>query len=49
MGKGLGILKSGVHIAFTAGTGALVFVDLVAYLARMNLKLLKNDEEGTLS
>ncbi len=34
MGKGLLIKKQGVHIAFTAGTGVLVFLDLVAHLAR---------------
>jgi hypothetical protein len=39
MGKGLGVQRSGVHIAFTAGTGVLVFVDLVANLIRFNLSL----------
>ena len=34
MGKGLLIKSQGVHIAFTAGTGVLVFLDLVAHLAR---------------
>ena len=32
MGKGLGIEQAGRHVAFTAGTGVLVFVDLVAHL-----------------
>jgi len=32
MGKGLGIDQTGVHVAFTAGTGVLVFVDLVAHI-----------------
>ena len=44
MGKGLGIQRSGVHIAFTAGTGVLVFVDLVAHLVRKNLGLLSHEE-----
>jgi len=34
LGKGLGIQKEGTHIAFVAGTGVLVFMDLVAYLIR---------------
>ena len=48
MGKGLGIEKSGVHMAFTGGTGSLVFVDLAAFLVRMNLNLLKDHERGVL-
>ena len=45
MGKGLNVMTSGVHIAFTAGTGILPFLDLVAYLIRLNLGILseKND------
>ena len=34
MGKGLQMKSKGVHIAFTAGTGCLVFLDLVAHLLR---------------
>jgi hypothetical protein len=34
MGKGLCIQKEGTHVAFVAGTGVLVFIDLVAYLVR---------------
>ena len=49
MGKGLGIKKEGVHIAFTGGTGTLVFVDLVAHLVRKNLNLLKEHESGYIS
>ena len=49
MGKGLGIQKSGTHIAFTAGTGILVFVDLVAFLVRKNLNLLKDHEKEYIS
>ncbi len=44
MGKGLGIEKSGTHIAYTAGTGILVFVDLIAYLIRRNLGLMSEPE-----
>ena len=34
MGKGLCLKRTGTHIAFSAGTGILVYVDLVAYLVR---------------
>ena len=44
MGKGLDIQPTGTHIAFSAGTGCLVFVDLVAHLIRKNLGLLQKDE-----
>ena len=30
IGKGLEVSRTGVHIAFAAGTGVLCFVDLVA-------------------
>ena len=40
MGKGLEILPKGTHIAFTGGTGVLVFIDLVAHLLRKVLGLL---------
>ena len=48
MGKGLDIQAEGTHIAFSAGTGCLVFVDLVAHLVRKNLGLLDADEEAQL-
>ena len=32
MGPGVDLSPKGKHIAYTAGTGVLVFVDLVAYL-----------------
>ena len=32
MGKGLCIQPSGVHVAFCAGTGVLVFLDLIGHL-----------------
>lgn len=37
MGKGLMVNRKGVHVAFAAGTGVLVFVDLVMHLALVNL------------
>ena len=32
MGKGLCLEESGVHVAFCAGTGVLVFLDLISHL-----------------
>jgi len=49
MGKGLDIQPDGTHIAFTAGTGILIFVDLVAHLIRKNLGQLEKHEEQQLS
>ena len=37
LGKGLNVKPTGVHIAFSGGTGVLVYIDLVAYLIRENL------------
>lgn len=37
MGKGINAKPSGVHIAFSGGTGVLCYLDLVAYLIRENL------------
>ena len=34
-----------MHIAFTAGTGCLMFLDLVAYLIRKNLMMLNSEED----
>jgi hypothetical protein len=42
MGKSLGLRKHGNHVAFVAGTGVLVFLDLVALIAKANLGLLAN-------
>lgn len=39
MGKGLMVKQSGVHVAFAAGTGVLVFIDLVMQLALVNMGL----------
>ena len=44
MGMGLQIYPTGVHIAYTAGTGCLVFMDLVAYLIRKNLNQMTSKE-----
>ncbi len=49
MGKGLDIQQDGIHIAFTGGTGILVFIDLVAHLIRKNLGQLDTTEEKQLS
>ena len=46
MGKGLQIAHDGIHIAFTAGTGCLLFLDLVAHLVRKNLKQLSTTEDS---
>ena len=48
MGKGLQVDKTGIHIAFTAGTGSLLFLDLVAHIVRKNLKMLNNEEDKML-
>ncbi len=45
MGKGLGIHSQGTHIAFTGGTGVLVFLDLVAHLLRKVLGMLDAEED----
>ena len=41
MGKGLNIQVDGEHIAFAAGTGVLVFIDLVSHLI---LRILSENE-----
>lgn len=46
MGKGLQIKRDGIHIAFTAGTGNLLFLDLVAHLIRKNLKVLNERDDS---
>ena len=42
MGKGLGLTKDskGNHFAFAAGTGVLVFIDLIAKLTLSELDLI---------
>ena len=49
LGKGLEIKNGGVHIAFTAGTGLLPFIDLVAHLIRKKLNLLKENEKDNIN
>ena len=48
LGKGLGIHQEGNHVAFVAGTGVLVFVDLVSFLIRQNLGLLSQTDNRIL-
>jgi hypothetical protein len=36
MGKGLGVQNAGVHVAFAAGTGVLVFLDLITRIILHN-------------
>jgi NAD(P)H-flavin reductase len=48
MGTGLQVDKTGIHIAFTGGTGSLLFLDLVAHLVRKNLKMLNREEDKML-
>jgi NAD(P)H-flavin reductase len=38
-GKGLSLKPTGVHIAFAAGTGVLVFLDLVARIILHNSEI----------
>ena len=45
MGKGTLIDMNGVNIAFTAGTGCLVFLDLVAFLIKLNLGIDYNPKD----
>ena len=44
MGRGLMIEPSGLHVAFAAGTGALVFLDIVSRIILSNNKLLPVDK-----
>ena len=37
MGRGLQIQENGLHVGFCAGTGALIFLDLVAHLLIVNI------------
>ena len=37
MGKSLGVKRYGTHLAFAAGTGAITFMDMAAYVARFVL------------
>lgn len=46
MGKGLEPSQNGLHIAFAAGTGVLVFVDLVAHLILQHFGLADKIDNG---
>jgi len=39
MVKGLMVKPKGIHVAFAAGTGVLVFVDLVMQVALANMQI----------
>lgn len=49
MGKSLGVKRSGTHLAFAAGTGAITFMDLSAYVARFVLGELDEKESAEIS
>jgi hypothetical protein len=44
-GKGLGVQPTGVHVAFAAGTGVLVFLDLVSRILLHNVGVLPLGED----
>jgi len=44
MGKGLAPAQTGIHIAFSAGTGNLCFVDMMAHVALSVLGLLSKED-----
>jgi hypothetical protein len=44
MGHGLAMKKGGNHVAFTAGTGIYVYMDLVTHLARKMMGTLSEKE-----
>jgi hypothetical protein len=46
MGKSLGVKRHGEHIAFAAGTGAITFMDLSAYIARFVLGEMDKEESS---
>jgi len=45
MGKGLCITgeTKGLHVAFAAGTGVLVFIDLICRIALTNMELIPTE------
>ena len=49
LGKGLYLKPAGVHVAFTAGTGILPFIDLVAHLIRANLDQLNINPKNNMN
>ena len=47
MGKGLQVEERGIHLAFCAGTGVLVYLDLVGHLIlRNSLPFIKHNSGG---
>ena len=44
-GKGLDLRPTGIHVAFAAGTGVLVFLDLITRLILHNTRVLSLGEE----
>lgn len=48
MGKSLGVKNSGEHIAFAAGTGAITFMDLSAYVARFVMNEMSEKEASNI-
>lgn len=49
MGKSLGVRKYGQHIAFAAGTGAITFMDLSAYVARFVMGEMEEKESSQIA
>jgi hypothetical protein len=49
MGKGLNLNPEGTNVAFVAGTGVLVYIDLIAFLIRHNLGILKGEHAEKLA
>ena len=45
IGKGCFLKRSGTHLAITAGSGIMGFIDLIAWIARWRLGLLTPEEE----
>ncbi len=49
MGKSLGVKRYGNHVAFAAGTGAITFMDLSAYVARFVMGELDEKESAEIA
>lgn len=49
MGKSLGVKRYGNHLAFAAGTGAITFMDLSAYVARFVMGELDEKESAEIA
>lgn len=46
IGKGIMVRPEGLHVAFGAGTGALTFMDTVAFAARIAIEQALNNQKG---